>query len=467
MRTELSASRRPIPATSLLRILPFACIAALSLLIGLSASHPAYLLICLGCAALLVLGFLGEVAILGLLVISSAVSFAFLTGGERTLLIGGLGANLDALRLVAVLSGFFVVALRRPAVLDPIRMMPLYVAFLAYGALTLLWTPNLLMGIRLLCKLAYPLVAFALTVHVAGRLGEQVLEKVIVAAALAATCLNLIVALSGASLFSSGFENRYHGASHPNSIGLLSVFAALTLYSLWLRGRSKWYLLLIFALVVQAVATGSRTALVAGLAGFLIYSWLSRTRTRTVLVVAIAAAIWLAVPTLGERTSQGSADSGLAPAALGSGVNISGRMVLWTDAWSALMGDDKLLGRGLGTTDHFFSNNYSDISSIHNGYLLLLIDGGVIGLTLLLVFFTSMWIRLQARPMGMATAQTGWRVLALSLTGMFLLATMTESTVAGFEFATALLWVTYGLALGEGKPAHSEAQVSRSWWVRA
>jgi O-antigen ligase len=119
-------------------------------------------------------------------------------------------------------------------------------------------------------------------------------------------------------------------------------------------------------------------------------------------------------------------------------------MVLWSDAWSALMGDDQLIGRGLGATDLFFANRYTGLRSIHNGYLLLLVDVGVLGALLCVLFYSHRLVRL-TRDITGEHRTSGRASLAVALLIVFLVASLMESTFAGYAFPS-LLWLSLAWA---------------------
>jgi hypothetical protein len=416
-------------------------IVAVSVAIGLSASNPRLLLGALGLGTSMVLGWLGSTPLLFIVLITSGVSLNFLGGDNGASSV----SNFDGLRLGLVLTGFVILVARRPTVLGGTRWVLLYGAFLAYAVLSLLWTPSLLDGIKLICKLIYPMIAFLLVLDVLEREGDGRVQRYLCLAAIASTVLNVSVWLAGLSPWSGvGYEGRFGGASHPNTIGLFCAVTGLILYALWTRRPNRPYLVLIVLLCIQLILTGSRTALVAGGLAFLTFEALAGRWRRMVFVALVALAVWSMVPTFGERTTGASSEVGGFGG--GSGMSLSGRMLLWSDAWASLMGDNQLVGRGLGTTDGFFTDRYIGLKSIHNGYLLLLIDVGAIGLVLILSFYFghAVWLFLRSRVMG-STHVHG--PLAIALIVSLLMSSFMESTFGGYAYPSSLLWVSLGLAV--------------------
>ena len=426
--------------------LTLAICVAFGVAFGLLASHGDILLAGLGIMALLGVAAAGETALLALILVSAGLTFSFVTGGERPFIPALGGANLDGIKLVAVLGAFVVLAIRNPSLLDGLPYIKIYVAFLVLAGVSLFWTTSMQDGLRLLCKLAYPGVAFLLAYRVARERGDEAVVRYLCVGAIAATTVNLLFSLAGWSPYQgTGYVDRYSGAAHPNSIGLYCAATGLLTYSLWVQRQSRGLLALTLVLGLQLIATGSRTAMVAGGFSLVAFELLRGKWRRVAIAIAVGVAVWLLVPTLGARTAEVNVDSGF-----GSQMNISGRAVLWVDAWVSFIGDGSLIGHGLGATDAFFESRYLGLRSIHNGYLLLLGDTGVVGLTLVIVFLlvmARMFLR-QRRT----CLDSPYAMVSVSMILMLLLASAMESTFGGYGLPQAPLWVAMGVgcALGRG-----------------
>jgi O-Antigen ligase len=404
---------------------------------GLVASYSGIFLAGLGIVALLGFAIAGEGTLLGLILISSGLTFGFLTGGDRPFL-SGL-ANLDGVKLVAVLGAFAVLAVRNPSLLAGLTHLKVYLLFIALSSVSLMWSPSVADGIRFLCKLAYPSVAFLITYQIVRQHGDNAVVRYCCIGAIAATLLNLIVALGGWSPFQGiGYEERYRGAAHPNSIGLYCAAAGLMIYAFWVSRRSMGFLALSLALFAQVVATGSRTALIAGGVGVLLFELLRGKWRHTVVAFVLGTGAWMLVPTLGARTASTALDGGF-----GSQLNLSGRLFLWADAWVAFIGNGSLIGHGVGATEQFFESRYLGLRSVHNGYLLLLGDTGVLGLGLALSFLLGVAVLFFKQVRSGTTSV--YSHLTIALVVMQLLASMMESTFGGYGPQTPL-WVAMGAA---------------------
>ena len=122
------------------------------------------------------------------------------------------------------------------------------------------------------------------------------------------------------------------------------------------------------------------------------------------------------------------------------------------------MSDRRLLGRGLGAADLFVVSSYTGLRNVHSGYLLLLIDVGLVGLVLALGYFA--WTTVALMRAGTTPARSHYARLYVALLVVFLVSSFAESTFASFAFSTVALWVVHGLAVS-GVPL-SEGSTSQN-----
>jgi O-antigen ligase len=127
------------------------------------------------------------------------------------------------------------------------------------------------------------------------------------------------------------------------------------------------------------------------------------------------------VPTLGARTTHGGGANTEWVTAPGIGqLNLSGRAVIWDDVWNGLIRDTSLFGHGLGATQQFMSTRYVLPHDVHNTYLLLLADIGVVGLVAYVGFIVAVAVtilRLPRHRSGSYSALTLGLLLLLTLSG--------------------------------------------------
>jgi hypothetical protein len=412
---------------------------------GVAASVPHWGALVTIFAGGLFLSVLDPVALFSFIVVSAGVSLSFITDSQRTLLPGLGGATVEGLRLAGVLGAFAVAAMMGRSWPRNIQFISPYLFFLSIAAASIVWSPDKGAGLRLFSRLVYPAVAFAVCYGAKGE-GERLFRDLCCWAAATATIVNGY--LAAREIMQSGWLEyglRYHGSSGPMDFGLFCAAGGLTLYGLWTRYRQKHYLLLAVILGIQLVATGTRTSTIAGTAGLIIFELLQRRRARAGFISAAAVAIWLLVPTLGTRTINGGPLTGGITAPGGVHVNLSGREILWDDVRNNLIGDPTLLGHGLGATQRFMSSRYILPRDVHNSYLLILADTGIVGLTAYFAFLFLIGGSLLKR---LRDPQSGtlYASLCLSLLAIVALSGIVQNPLYVYGAAPMFLFVTLALS---------------------
>ena len=337
--------------------------------------------------------------------------------------VGG-GMNLSALWLL-VLAGLAVVALFRL----PNRRVPLsipekaYMVFLAWAALGAVRAPALTYSVRMFIKLAYPLLAMMLARRAVLSGQAPDLRQAIKWVVVASFCGFLLV---------GGFTQRFLPwicwtaasfiwacAAFADHLAIMGV-VALAAWRVW---GGKWYLAYAVAAGLSPVLAGIRTGIGAFVLGVSVLVLLSYRKAVSLPLLAgivfLGAASILFVPSVKahmfhDADSVDSADALRNPTGISlDNVNNSGREMLWTMVLGELWEPSPLTGSGLGSVQHFmYSQTVTVIKAVHNSYVELLSDTGLIGLGLWLLAVAcclrEAWLAL--RRDGRPTT----RVLALS-----------------------------------------------------
>ena len=219
---------------------------------------------------------------------------------------------------------------------------------------------------------------------------------------------------------------RYFGSfADPNEAGMVAAFTVSVALVLLRRERSRLfaYAALLVALAAL-VATFSRTALFS-LAGIVVVTWWhargpERKRIVTATTVILAVAIGLLSPgaqtMLDERRAErlNSVTEILAAPVVGD-LDMEDRSVLWRMGLEEAM-ESPWLGSGLGTQHRLegaWFNAQGDLLGVHNQYLILLGEAGVLP-ALLFVAFLVATLRAGARANGAhwtLAAVSGWALV--------------------------------------------------------
>jgi O-antigen ligase len=374
-----------------------AAVAVGAVVIGAGAASAPFLTMGVVLGALLTVFALTQPLVLvGVMLVVGAADLSFVTGGFKSMFgdLGGLDMN--GIRLIGMTSALslVVVADRRVGgqVFQPTAIF--YAAVLAYGALTLSFSPAPLYGLRMLLKIAYPLLVFVVIAGVAPsreRL-DRLMDAVLIGAAVLCVVINPLYVLFG------DFERVIAGWVRLRGLGLHQNPFAFYLTIPLLIGvvrfstrRQVRYLVLSALCGAWMVLTITRIAFLGVMVGLLavgVTSAVLARQTRVLaaaLVLGVLVAVPFAPPVL-ERTFGfvPSARELVAllqnPQSLYHGMNMEGRQVVWAVVFQAFQAAP-LLGTGFGGSTFVLSVHFPWFSSPtpHNDYLRLLADAGVVG----------------------------------------------------------------------------------------
>ena len=345
--------------------------------------------------------------VVGVMLALGPLDLSFVTGGFKALFpeLGGLDMN--GIRLVAVSAGLGLSVLTDRGALRALSAPRgiCYLAFLGFAGVTLSWSPDALEGLRLLFKLAYPLLVF-LVISAPSRTPNEV-DRLADWILIGATTLLL---LNPAFVVAGGFERDLEGMLRLGGAGIhqnpfsfyLLVVVLLCAARFAVRGQARYLLLAALAIGWMSLTLTRITmgAALVGLAGMSLYGALINRNYRgaaaglglaTVIAAALAPVVLVRsfgyLPSLGDLVDLASD-----PVALFYAVNWQGRQVIWpvlAHAWST----SPWTGLGMGASAVVLETSFPGLPMVaHNEYLRLGVDAGWIGVAL---FFLAivMWLR--------------------------------------------------------------------------
>jgi hypothetical protein len=347
----------------------------------------------------------------GVMLALGPLDLSFVTGGFKELFpeLGGLDMN--GIRLVAVTAGLALAVLSDRGALRALRAPSglCYLLFLGFAGITLSWSPDRLEGLRLLFKLAYPLLVF-LVISSPARTAAEV-DRVADWILVGATALLL---LNPAFVLAGGFERDLEGMLRLGGAGIhqnpfsfyLLIVVLLCAARFAVRAQVRYLVLAGVAVAWMALTLTriTRGAALVGLAGMSLYGALINRNYRAAAAgLGLAALIGAAlapvvlVRSFGYLPSLGDlADLARDPVALFYAVNWQGRQVIWpvlAQAWST----SPWVGLGMGASAVVLDTSFPGMPIVaHNEYLRLGVDAGWIGVGLFFVA-VAMWLRVVLR----------------------------------------------------------------------
>ncbi len=336
---------------------------------------------------------------------------------------------------------------------DRIVKMPIclpLVAYAGWNAASVMWSDSPDATLYLLRSQLLPLLVVT---AVAGTLQWQVLVKTILSFFLAVSAWSIVASLvfpGSGVLIGADSDPSFHGTfGHKNDLG---VFAVLSLAMVLPLYQGKWRRYIIVLLVATAVGTRSATA--AGGLATVLFVWIGmiavdRGRSKRDRQVLRTSAIVLAIVAILTTLR-------LTPFFLvlyDKDVTFSGRTIIWRETMKSVA-ERPWFGHGFGGVwtqaptmlrIELWQQIGFPAAHAHNGAIQLLLDTGIIGLSLMFVFLVAVG-RLAARALRYpATRQIGrWGVLSLAT----LLVTGLAEPVLGVPQIglMGLLWVVLASA---------------------
>lgn len=339
-------------------------------------------------------------AVVAALLLIGPIDLSFMTGGDRALFETMGGLDMNGIRLVATVAGFGILAMTNRRGIDVAfsRHGRWYLIFLAWAIATLSYSWATLDGVRFLMKLAYPFLLFTVVLSTVkdredlARLGTAIL----VGAALTTILLNPLYLLGGGLVHDAVLGTRVGGVGiyvAPWSFYLL-IILILSLVRFSTRGQARYLVLSAVCLFWIALAL-SRTALLGGLTALAligVHSAVVRRDFRLLNGVLLIGAVlaFAMVPAFLQKTFGHVVPPPMElvrlardPLALLQNVSLSGREMFWPVIFLYFL-SSPLIGLGLGTTTFLMETQMPEEAGgvVHNEYLRLATETGLVGLTL-------------------------------------------------------------------------------------
>lgn len=375
-----------------------------------------------------------------------------LTGREKFLLltlvtgmveVGGvsIGLNLSAWRLliwIAMILMAFLLYRRSPGFKN---FTFIYILFIGWLLLSFVWTENIGFGIRASLKYIYPLLImlFSMTFVRSKEFIFVVMKWMVIAA-------------FTYSLFLGGFTKQFAGlffyfgglfwpgATFADFLGIASGIS----YLMWWRTKEKKYLYLIGWFLLSSIFDGVRTGLIAIFSVFMVASYLRYKVTSIpyiVFVIFFAIASVVFVPQIRDKMfydpQNVTSISDIGEVSTEQ-INSNGRFAMWGWALQEYYDDNKLTGAGIGALqERMYSGNhpFGRMKIIHNDYVQLLCDTGLVGLILYLMF-VFLAVKVALRYINKQIPQYLSNVSFLVIVSFTaVLATMMTDNVVNYAFA--------------------------------
>jgi hypothetical protein len=428
-----------------------------------------------------------------LVLLTSWLPIENLTEKERNLF-GGLGGlNASGMRLIGGILGLLIAlwVLRdklRQITLPPWFRMALiaYVAFVAWAALSVLWSPAFVDGARAVAKFAFPVLVAAVIVADPRDMGPRRLIQttaLVFAGSLILATLYGFLGVADRSLLptvETGWVARDYGWAGWSDFGFFAGITAVLLWATILSGvrppllGKVWRDRLLVAGVIVLALVQIPLALKrisVGAAGVGIAALILRAGPRRWLapigVIAAAAALLFfgplvernvyvpnaseAQPTVAKRDSSSSQSIGAIKDLAHGGkidhvIRFEGRNDLWRVALDSMHGKDYLIGNG---SNAWASSNFGESGSgqLHGEPIRVAYEFGGVGVLLIGIAFGTMFAAFvrQALKSRRGTASRALGGAAGATLLLDLITTLTDNTL-DYYLIGACAWSVFAMA---------------------
>lgn len=294
--------------------------------------------------------------------------------------------------------------------------------------------------------------------------------SIAVASHLTALCGERFVPLAGATLRTAGWAASalYAGSLALSGLGGHAIsgarafppFALIILGLTLSRIRSERRSWLLATVLITFIALSLSRAGLAAAAAMVAVAWFNPRQIRSWLKTSAIAVVSLTgllaaisnVPALHARFFDGDVQS----VGFGVSINTTGRETIWRPVWNDYL-TSPWIGHGPGTGDAlvarlsgFAENAAIGVGNVHNDYLRVIHDYGLIGLLLWSATLLSLFARLQAVPKARdMRSQWPWAAF-LALFGLALLMIVDNPMIEVDVMVPLGLVIGIGLAVAEG-----------------
>ncbi len=327
----------------------------------------------------------------------------------------------------------------------------LYIVFLCWTLIGITYTPVPQYGVRMVLKYIYPLLVVLLASAVV-RHGEIMLKAMLNARKVALASIVVASVPFLMSIVGAVFWNRAALATH------YIIFAVFSLGLFYFSNERKqnliWFIVFCLPCVLWVFRTDIMGTMVA-LSAFFIIRYRFKALPFIVLLAVLSVASIFYIPSVKEkmffRPDEVTITDFLTNNVDESSINTSGRNQMWEQVMP-FYERSKMVGQGTGRVQTFF---YTEIQGfgrggqLHNDFLLLLCDNGLVGITLLILAYLAVLLHCILIYKRHHDGLIRFCVVTAGASLLGVMVTMYSDNTVSYSMATlSYPWGLYGMTLG-------------------
>ena len=372
--------------------------------------------------------------------------------GLLALASGGIGIDFSAIRLFVLIAFMLWIIIRNISKIRfpfPLQAYAIYITWLVFG---LTYCQEIFYGFRVILKYFYPLsIALAASIIVHNK--EVFFKSAILARR---------VALVSFLLTFTPFVTRFIGGVFWYSTAKAISYIAMCMFSMSLlvhnQAEKKKNAFYVIAFIIPCIYWVFRTSMYGTFLAFVSFFLIRdgfKAFPKIILLGIAGVAIVFGVPSVSEKMFKENTNI-ISYSQMGElkrdDIRDNNREAMWTEISEKLYAPHKTIGSGTGSTQHYFYTIYKggmQGGQVHNDFLQILADNGIIGLIFYLsttfsIFFHCLILYRKATD---PSAKICLLTAGASIIGIT--ATMFSDNTVSYSMATlSFPWGFYGMALG-------------------
>jgi hypothetical protein len=408
----------------------------------------------------IVLGMVNQRAFILLVVAAAGIPISLMTGEAMYFAaLGGMAGQ--AAWLLAIVVGCLAALV---AYLGRLHLVvwrtPMFLLFLVLAAISLSWTHEVLDGLRMLAKLAAPIMFcwVLLAMRPDARFARRI-ETALYAGCLVSVALAVTNAVTGGALAPVAMKGGLGGLpalaapfTSPANFSFYILVGALVAYCRLLQSRRLIHGLLFAIFMGTVILAFVRISLAGALLGLAAVHLVRARPMATIVIAALAMFGTVLVVTsdafmhrmffVPERVQWHEAITDTEKFL--STVNTSGRTELWKQATRAFADESVWAGAGVGTVDTWINTGNAIATELHSEVFRVRLELGWVGLALFCAGFGGMWWTLVRGLRRMPREQQSVALRAsCALLPAYALTLLTDNTI---NYASGFGVIVYGFA---------------------
>lgn len=269
----------------------------------------------------------------------------------------------------------------------------LYLLFFIWSTFELLFSDSWIKGIGMLLKYLMPIMFYI------------AISKTILTRDMCMSFLDKIISFMPLYVFIALLAflmGRNYFVSHTYFTMTIFVIPLILYYANYRPSNNKKYIIIYLLCYVTPILMTKRTPILGigiGTVVFMLLKYKLKALIPMALIIVASISILLSIPSFREKVfyDDFSLNTSSDVEDIGNNINTSGRSIFWAYLLDEVYEDNQIMGAGTGSVKAFIQSpkneNQRYFSLVHNDFLVILCENGLIGLSLFIAFLLRIMFR--------------------------------------------------------------------------